>query len=295
LYEKNRNQAKKYKDFGSEEFQQLALESALESITLLKNDDVLPLNGNQKVLVSGPTSNNLMYLNGAWSHTWQGDKPEFNTVGRNSVREAIAAHIGVDNVSFSQGAELYLNDGFEATKLVDIEDFRAKAKSSDVIVLCLGEFPCTEKPGDIRSLNLDPAQLELAKIAYETGKPVVLILIEGRPRIIRDIVDGASGIVQAYLPGDFGGDALAQLLFGEANFSGKLPYTYQKYDGQIEFYDHPRSVARHKANHFDGFDPQWEFGYGLSYTTFKYDNLTLDKTSMSNSDSIIVTVDVTNT
>jgi beta-glucosidase len=295
LYEKNMNQAKKYDDFGSEAFQQLALESALESITLLKNDDILPLDASQKVLVTGPTSNNLMYLNGAWSHTWQGDKPEFNTKGRLSVREAIAAHVGDGNVLFSQGAELFLDNGYEATKLSDVDDFKNKANASDVIVLCLGEFPATEKPGDIRSLNIDPAQMELAKMAYATGKPVVLVMIEGRPRIIRDIVEDASGIVQAYLPGDFGGEALTQLLYGEANFSGKLPYTYQKYDGQIEFYDHPRSVARHKANHFNGFDPQWEFGYGLSYTTFEYGNLKLDQTSMASSDSIIVTVDVTNT
>ncbi len=295
LYEKNRNQAKKYKDFGSEEFQQLALGSALESITLLKNDDVLPLNENQKVLVSGPTSNNLMYLNGAWTHTWQGDKPEFNTEGRLSVREAFEAQVGKENVLFSQGAELFLNEGYEDSKLVDEEDFKSKAAQSDVIVLCLGEYPSTEKPGDIRSLNLDPAQLELAKMAYATGKPVVLVLLEGRPRIIRDIVEGAEGIVQAYLPGDFGGEALTKLLYGEENFSGKLPYTYQKYDGQIEFYDHPRSVARHKSNAFNAFDPQWEFGFGLSYTSFEYSNLTFSQESLTASDSIVVSVDVTNT
>lgn len=295
LYEKNMNQAKKYDDFGSEEFQQLALGSALESITLLKNDDVLPLNANQKVLVTGPTSNNLMYLNGAWSHTWQGDKPEFNTAGRLSVKEAFEAHVGKENVLFSQGAELYLDEGYEASKLSDVEDFKLKAAQSDVIVLCLGEYPSTEKPGDIRSLNLDDAQLELAKMAYATGKPVVLVLIEGRPRIIREVVEDASGIVQAYLPGDFGGEALAKLIYGEENFSGKLPYTYQKYDGQIEFYDHPRSVARHKANNFEAFDPQWEFGFGLSYTTFKYENLKLSQGSMTSTDSITVSVDIINT
>ncbi len=295
LYEKRMNQAKKYDDFGSEQMHQLALESALESITLLENDGVLPLNKNQKVLVTGPTSDNLIYLNGAWTHTWQGDNPLFNTEGRLSVREAMEVYLGEGNVLFSQGAELYLDEGFEASKLSDTEDFKAKAAQSDVIVLCLGEFPCTEKPGDIRSLNLDAAQLELAKMAYATGKPVVLVMIEGRPRIIRDIVDDASAIVQAYLPGDFGGEALTQLLFGDANFSGKLPYTYQKYDGQIEFYDHPRSVSRHKANHFYAFDPQWEFGYGLSYTTFEYSNLQIDKSTIEEGDSIIVTLDVTNT
>ncbi|MCR9174020.1 MAG: glycoside hydrolase family 3 C-terminal domain-containing protein [bacterium] len=295
LYEKRMNQAKKYVDFGSEKMHQLALESALESITLLENDGVLPLKKSQKVLVTGPTSNNLIFLNGAWTHTWQGDNPLFNTKGRFSVREAIEAYVGTENVLFSQGAEVYMDEGFEASKLSDTEDFISKAEESDVILLCLGEFPSTEKPGDIRSLNLDSAQIELAKMAYATGKPVVLVMIEGRPRIIREIVDDASAIVQAYLPGDFGGEALAQLIYGEENFSGKLPYTYQKYDGQIEFYDHPRSVARHKANHFDAFDPQWEFGYGLSYTTFEYSNLTLDKNTLTEGDSIVITVDVTNT
>lgn len=295
LYEKNRNQAKKYDDFGSEVFQELALNSALESITLLKNDGVLPLKKEQKVLIAGPTADNLMYLNGAWTHTWQGDKPSFNTEGRLSVREAIEAHVGKENVLFSQGVELSLVDGYETSTFADLDDYKSKVRQSEVVVLCLGEYPSTEKPGDIRSLNLDDEQLELAKIAYSMDKPVVVVLLEGRPRIIRDIVDDASGIVQGYLPGDFGGEALAKLLYGEANFSGKLPYTYQKYDGQIEFYDHPRSVARHKANHFDAFDPQWEFGYGLSYTTFEYSNLRLDKNSMTQGDSIIVTVDVQNT
>jgi len=295
LYEKRMNQAKEYDDFGSEAMHQLALESALESITLLENDGVLPLKKEQKVLITGPTSNNLIYLNGAWTHTWQGDNPNFNTEGRLSVREAIETHVGKENVLFSQGAELYLDEGFEASKLSGRDDFLSKSAQSDVIILCLGEFPSTEKPGDIRSLNLDAAQLELAQMAYASGKPVVLVLLEGRPRIIREIVEDASGIVQAYLPGDFGGEALAQLLYGEENFSGKLPYTYHKYDGQIEFYDHARSVARHKANHFDAFDPQWEFGYGLSYTTFEYSNLTLDKTTIGEGDSVVVTVDVTNT
>ena len=295
LYKKNRNQAKKYDAFGSNEFQELALHSALESITLLKNNEVLPLRSNQKVLVSGPTSDNLMFLNGAWTHTWQGDNPTFNTKGRYSVKEALRARVGEENVLFSQGAELYLEEGFEASRLVNPEDFKTKAEKADVIVLCLGEFPATEKPGDIRSLHLDPAQLELAKMTYATGKPVVLVLLEGRPRIVREIVEGASAIVQGYLPGDFGGEALAQLLYGDVNFSGKLPYTYQKYDGQIEFYDHPRSVARHKGNHFEAFDPQWEFGFGLSYTEFAYENITLSNSEMTASDSILVSVDVTNT
>ena len=177
---------------------------------------------------------------------------------------------------------------------MDIEDFKHKAQQSDVILLCLGEYPSTEKPGDIRSLNINPEQIELAKIAQETGKPVVLVLVEGRPRIIRDAVENSSAIVQTYLPGDFGAKALSKLLFGEANFSGKLPYSYPKYDGQIEFYDHPRSVDRHKSNGFTAYDPQWDFGFGLSYSTYEYSNLLLDKSEMEVGDSITVSVTVEN-
>lgn len=295
LYEKNLNQAKKYPDFASATNQQTALSAAQESITLLKNEaQVLPLKKNQKVLVCGPTSNNLVYLNGAWTHTWQGDNPNFNTAGRTSILEEFQKVLGKEQVLFSEGCELLTENGYEAAHLKELDDFKSKAANSDVIVLCLGELPSTEKPGDIRSLNLLPEQQQLAKEAYATGKPVVLVLTEARPRIIREIVPGASAIVQTYLPGDFGAEALLDLLYGEVNFSGKLPYTYQKYDGQIEFYDHPRSVDRHK-NGFDAYDPQWDFGFGLSYTTFEYSNLKLSKNTMKESDSIAVSVDVTNT
>ncbi|MBT6174892.1 MAG: beta-glucosidase [Flavobacteriales bacterium] len=295
LFNSQINQDNKYSDFASKLHQQIAYQSALESITLLKNDDILPLQKDQKVLVSGPTSDNLIFLNGAWTHTWQGDNVKFNTQGRLTIREELEQNLGAENCLFSQGAELYNNNGYEATRLVDIEDFKSKAEKSDVILLCLGEYPSTEKPGDIRSLNINPEQIELAKIAQGTGKPVVLVLVEGRPRIIRDAVENSSAIVQAYLPGDFGAKALSQLLFGEANFSGKLPYSYPKYDGQIEFYDHPRSVDRHKSNGFTAYDPQWDFGFGLSYTNFEYSNLSLDKSEISHGDSIIVSVTIENT
>jgi beta-glucosidase len=295
LYEKGLNQAKKYPDFGSAKHKKLAMDAALESITLLKNQNAtLPLNSNQKVLISGPTSNNLIYLNGAWTHTWQGADTNFNNQGCKTIRQAFESQLKPANCMFSQGAELYLDNGFEESRLVNVEDFKSKASQSDVIVLCLGEYPSTEKPGDIRSLNLPTEQLKLAEIAYATGKPVVLVLVEGRPRIIRPIVEGAAAIVQAYLPGDFGGEALEKLMFGQENFSGKLPYTYPKHDGLIEFYDRPRSVDRSKANDFKGFDPQWEFGFGMSYSEIIYDNLKLDKNEMSESDSIKVTIDVTN-
>jgi beta-glucosidase len=159
----------------------------------------------------------------------------------------------------------------------------------------LGELPSTEKPGDIRSLDLHAEQIELTKIAYATGKKVVIVLTEARPRILHSIVEGASGIIQTYLPGDFGAQALSKILFGDVNPSGKLPYTYPKYNGVIEFYDHPKSVDRSKANDFNAFDPEWEFGYGLSYTQFAYSNLVLSSTKMKSEDTLVVRVSITNT
>lgn len=296
LYDKKSYEETNYPDFGSETFKNAALQSAQESITLLKNaDDILPLNKSTKVLVAGPTANNLTFINGAWTHTWQGVEETFNTKGCETIYEAIAAKVGKENCQFSQGATLSYVDGWENAVLADTNDFNSKAATSDVIVLCVGELPSTEKPGDIRSLRLLPAQLDLAKMAYRTGKPVVLVLVEARPRVIHEIVDDASAIFQTYLPGDFGGTALADLIFGDANPSGKLPYTYPKYDGVIEYYDRAKSVDRSgKTNQFDAFDPEWEFGFGLSYTDFTYSNFTLNKTTISLGDSIEVSVNVTN-
>jgi beta-glucosidase len=297
LFEMNFNQNKDYGQFASINSKDLAYQSAAESITLLKNTaKILPLSAKTKVLVAGPTANNLTYLNGAWTHTWQGVDTSFNTKNCQTVLQAVEAKVGKENTLFSQGASLFLKDGWEASELINTEDFKAKAAQSDVIVLCLGELPSTEKPGDIRSLNLLPAQMELAKLAYETKKPVILVLIEARPRIIHGIVEEASAIFQAYLPGDYGANALVDILFGTVNPSGKLPYTYPKYDGIIEFYDHPKSVDRSgKTNQFDAFDPEWNFGFGLSYSQFIYKNLTLSKTTMNSiNDSIIVSVEVTN-
>lgn len=296
LYDKKSYEETDYPDFASEKFKNAALQSAQESITLLKNtDELLPLKKTTKVLVAGPTADNLIFINGAWTHTWQGVEETYNTKGCETIYEAIASKVGKDNCQFSQGATLSYEDGWETAVLADTNDFNSKAATSDVIVLCVGELPSTEKPGDIRSLRLLPAQMDLAKMAYRTGKPVVLVLVEARPRVIHDIVDDASAIFQTYLPGDFGGTALADLLFGDVNPSGKLPYTYPKYDGVIEYYDRAKSVDRSgKTNKFDAFDPEWEFGFGLSYTDFTYSNFTINKTRISSGDSIEVSVDVTN-
>lgn len=284
-----------YPKFGCAEFQQASLNTALESITLLKNENgILPLSKNQKVLIAGPTSNNLVYLNGAWTHTWQGVDTAFNTSGCLTVRAAFEKKLGKENCLYSQGAELYTENAFEKTRFVNLTDYKEKLKLADVVVLCLGELPATEKPGDILSLNLDSEQRELAKMAYEQNKKVILVLLEGRPRVIHDIVSGASGIIQAYLPGNYGAEALVSLMLGEKNFSGKLPYTYPKFDGVIEFYDHPKSVDRSKSGDFSAYNPEWDFGYGLNYSRFEYTALSLNQTIFSDNDSIAVTVTLKN-
>jgi len=294
LFETQQNTV--YPLIGSVDHKNYAYKSASESITLLKNEDsFLPLGKDSKILVAGPTANNLIYLNGAWTHTWQGIDTNYNTKGCYSIYEAIKNKVGFVNCEYSSGAELFAAEGWEETRMTDIPDFKKKAQHADVIVLCLGELPATEKPGDIRSLNLPEEQIELAKIAFSTGKPVILVLIEGRPRTIHKIVGQSKAIVQCYLPGDYGGQALADILFGDANPSGKLPYTYPKYDGVIEFYDKPKSVDRSgKSNDFDAFDPEWNFGFGLSYATFEYSEIILNKTKISKTDSIEVTVSVKN-
>jgi beta-glucosidase len=285
----------KYQDFASGETKKLSLNAALESITLLKNEaNCLPLSKGKKVLVAGPTADNLIFLNGAWTHTWQGVDTTFNTKGCYTVRESFENYLGKEKVLYSAGAELYLENGFERTRFVNIEDYKTKLSSSDVVILCLGEMPSTEKPGDIHSLNLDPEQLKLAELAYDAKKEVIIILLEGRPRIIRDIVPGANAIIQGYLPGDHGADALVKLIYGESNFSGRLPYTYPKYDGVIEFYDRPRSVDRSKSGDFSAYDPQWDFGYGLSYGTVDYSNLKLNSDKLFGNEKLTVTVTVSN-
>lgn len=299
LFEKNQNQADQYPDYNSEASKEKALNAALASITLLKNEnDILPLKKDQKVLVAGPVADDLIFLNGAWTHTWQGADPKYNTEGCKTIKEAFIDYIGEKNCLYAQGAELFVEGGwggYEKSKLVASNDYKAKARQADVIVLCIGEFPSTEKPGDIKSLNITAEQIELAKMAYALNKKVVLVLVEGRPRIIRPIVDDAAAIVQTYLPGDYGAEALVKLLYGEVNFSGKLPYSYPKYDGILEFYDHPRSVARAKSNAFDAYDPQWDFGYGLKYGTIGYSNLKIDSDSIqSEKDVLKVSVDVKN-
>ncbi len=256
----------KYPLFGSQTFKNIAKQAALESITLLKNDaQILPLKNSQRILVAGPGAASLNMLNGAWTHTWQGLDTSFNTKGVLNIYQALRQQMPYSVITYAKGVELFLENDFEASRFVDINNYKKALKKNDVIVICVGELPSTEKPGDIRSLQLDDKQKELVRLAKAAKKKVILVLLEARPRIISDIEPLCDAIVQAYLPGDQGGLALAELLSGNADFSGRLPYTYPRYDGVIEFYDHPGSVARAKSGQFTAYNPQWDFGFGLSY------------------------------
>jgi len=273
-----------YSKFASEEFTEANYQAAVESITLLKNEnDILPLSDNQNVLVTGPTANSMIYLNGGWSRTWQGENPELDTPGKKTILDAIRNKVGPDKVQYVQGSTIEeLKDNDKAVQL---------ARNSDVAIICIGEATYTETPGDIADLTLPQAQRDLVRQVSATGTPVVLVMVEGRPRIVREIEPLADGILMAYLPGDEGGRATADILYGDQNPSGELPFTYPRYVNDLVTYDH---------NYTDevgplGFNPQWEFGHGYSYTTFDYENLNVSKTTFGSNDQLTVSVDVTNT
>jgi beta-glucosidase len=264
----------KYPLFGSQTFKDIAKKAALESITLLKNEaQTLPLKGTERILVAGPGAASINMLNGAWTHTWQGLDTNFNTKGVLNIYQALKYQFPTATISYAKGVELFMEKDFEASRFVGLDAYKKALKKNDIIVICVGELPSTEKPGDIRSLQLDDKQKELVRLAKAAKKKVVLVLLEARPRIINDIEPLCDAIVQAYLPGDQGGLALAELLTGKADFSGRLPYTYPRYDGVIEFYDHPGSVARAKSGQFTAYNPQWDFGFGLSYNTGKVNSM----------------------
>jgi beta-glucosidase len=264
----------KYPLFGSQTFKNIAKKAALESITLLKNEaQTLPLKGTERILVAGPGAASINMLNGAWTHTWQGLDTNFNTKGVLNIYQALKYQFPTATISYAKGVELFMEKDFEASRFVGLDAYKKALKKNDIIVICVGELPSTEKPGDIRSLQLDDKQKELVRLAKAAKKKVVLVLLEARPRIINDIEPLCDAIVQAYLPGDQGGLALAELLTGKADFSGRLPYTYPRYDGVIEFYDHPGSVARAKSGQFTAYNPQWDFGFGLSYNTGKVNSM----------------------
>ncbi|MBE0651045.1 MAG: glycoside hydrolase family 3 C-terminal domain-containing protein [Bacteroidales bacterium] len=275
---------KDYPDFASSVSQKENLLSAEESVTLLKNqDNVLPLpEKNVKVLVTGFGANSMEALNGGWSYTWQGTQTDQFDKDKNTILKAIQEKIGKDNVQYSEGT-LY-------NKPLDDQQTLAMAKQADYIVLCLGEMAYAETPGNIDDLYLPDNQAKFAEELAKTGKPVILVLTEGRPRLISKFADQMRGIVMAYLPGNQGGNAIANILFGDVNPSGKLPMTYPRYPNSLETYDY--SYA--ELNQHD-YNPQFPFGFGLSYTSFAYSNLKISNDTISGNQKLTISVDVKNT
>lgn len=277
-----------YSKFGSEEFAMESYQSASEAITLLKNENnILPLNTEKKILVTGPTANSLTMLNGGWSRTWQGTDPQYDTQGKSTILEAIREKAGADLVSYVEGAAI--------DSAINIEEAVKAAEDTDVAVICVGESPYTEKPGDLNDLWLPDAQRELVSAIAETGTPIVMVLVEGRPRVVSDVVPKSEGILMAYLPGDEGAPAIADILYGEVNPSGKLPITYPRYPNSLVPYDHKYTDQIDTNFGTNAFNPQWEFGHGLSYTTFEYRNMNLSDNQIDENSQITVTVEVTNT
>lgn len=284
LFEKPYPNKQLKEQFATDTSRKVNLQAAREAITLLKNENnILPLDKNRKVLVTGPSANKLSVLNGGWTITWQGDNEALYPQEKTTILEAIQGKVGASSVEYIEGVTF--------DEEVDISRAVSAANSADVIVACLGEPPYCETPGNIDDLTLSAPQIRLVQELAGTGKPIVIVLVQGRPRVIRTIVSHTAAILTAYLPGMEGGQAIADVLFGDANPSGKLPFTYPKYSGWHICYDHKKSEDTASSK----FDPQWEFGHGLSYTTFKYNNLQLDKNELSANDTLTVTVNITNT
>ena len=271
--------------FATPEAAVINLRAAQESLVLLKNEGgILPLKKSAKILVTGPTANRLSVLNGGWTYTWQGNREDLLPKDKLTILKAIAAEAGANRVSFSLGST-YDSEA-------DIAAAVKAAKKADVVVACLGEEPYCETPGNIGDLTLPQSQLDLVLALQKSGKPVVVVLLQGRPRIIRPIVDGARAILLAWLPGMEGGRAIADVLFGDANPSGRLPVTYPRSPNDLVLYDHLWTENTGGTNRFN---PQWPFGFGLSYTTFTYSDLKLDKSSAARGEVITASVTVTNT
>ena len=290
------------KKFGLKESRQVSLEAARESITLLKNENnLLPLAKNRKVLVTGPTADSMVSLNNGWSYVWQGSEESLYPKDRPTIRHAIETALGQRNVTYVPGARITRRAGTPSnTTPTDIEeevDIAAAVRAArdvDVVILCLGEGSYTETPGNIPDLTLGRPQLKLAEAIQATGKPVVLVLVQGRPRIINQIVEGVRGILLAYNPGNEGGQAVADALFGDFNPSGKLPFTYPRGPNALLTYDHKEFEGDPKFDS-DAFRPQFAFGSGLSYTTFAYSDLRISQKTISASDELSVSVTVRNT
>lgn len=287
LFETPYNNPQEYPDFGSEKHIAVNYKTASEAITLLKNENaILPFSSNKKILVAGYSANSINILNGAWSRSFLGRDTTYNDPSKLTILNAIKKQVGAKNVDFVAGTD-YLED-------INSDLAVLKAKKADYIVVCVGEIPASEKPSDINELELPKVQQELVKKLAKTGKPIVLVMVQGRPRIIREIEPLVDGILMAYLPGQEGGRAISDIIFGAVNPSGKLPYTYPKFTGNILPYYYKKADIRDIDWGYNGFYPQFEFGFGLSYTNFQYSDLKISKDTLSGADKFKVSVVIKN-
>lgn len=304
LFETPNTNPKDYPDFACAKFAAEAMQMAEKTEVLLKNNGILPLKKDARILVTGPNANSMRTLNGGWSYTWQGNRTDEFAAQHNTIYEALREKFGSDNVTLEQGVTYAPSDNmghglYFEENAPEIEKAVAAAAGADVIVACIGENSYCETPGNLSDLDLSANQRNLVKSLAATGKPVVLILNEGRPRLIPDIEPLANAIVDILLPGNYGGDALANLLAGDSNFSAKLPFTYPKYSNSLTTYDYKPSEnveTMAGAYNYDArLENQWSFGFGLSYATFKYSNFSANKSEFKNGDMLEFSIDVTNT
>ncbi len=299
LFENPNTFKKDYPEFASAKHENIALKSAEESIVLLKNrNDILPLKKGMKILVTGPNANSMRCLNGGWSYSWQGHLTDRFASKYNTIYEAVCDKFGKENIVLEQGVTYLPEGAYYQENDPKIDKAVAAAGDADIVLACIGENSYCETPGNLSDLVLSVNQRNLVKALANTGKPVILIINGGRPRIINDIEPLADGIVNVLLPGNFGGDALANILAGDTNPSARMPYTYPKNQAELTTYDYRVSEEMDKMEGAYDYDAvvsvQWPFGYGLSYTTFKYDNFKCAQTEFDANDNLIFTVDVTN-
>ena len=300
LFKNPTQKLKNYPKFGGKEFAKIALEGATESMVLLKNEgNILPLQHGKKILLTGPNANQMRCLDGGWSYTWQGHRADEFAGKYNTIYEAFCNEYGKENVILNQGVTYNEKGKYWEENEPQIQGAVDAAKNVDVIVACIGENSYTETPGNLTDLWLSENQRNLVKELAKTGKPVVLVLNEGRPRLIADIEPLAQGIIDILIPGNMGGDALANLVSGKSNFSGKMPYTYPKEINSLANYDFKKSeevgTMEGAYDYNAKITQQWGFGYGLSYTSYKYSNLKVSQSDFRHGDIIKVSVDVKNT
>ena len=300
LFKNPTQKLKNYPKFGGEEFAKLALEGATESMVLLKNDgNILPLQHGKKILLTGPNANQMRCLDGGWSYTWQGHRTDEFAGKYNTIYEAFCNEYGKENVILNQGVTYNETGKYWEENEPQIQGAVDAAKDADVIVACIGENSYTETPGNLTDLWLSENQRNLVKELAKTGKPVILVLNEGRPRLIADIEPLAQGVIDILIPGNMGGDALVSLVSGKSNFSGKMPYTYPKEINSLANYDFKKSeevgTMEGAYDYNAKITQQWGFGHGLSYTSYQYSNLKVSKSDFRHGDIIKVSVDVKNT